>query len=193
MPTLEQVRKWADDFEREYPEELDDRLDWFVDQLGVRQEQLLRLMGIPRKDIADLTARGVVDWSGVVQRVGEDAAWWAESALRRTLVLYQYDWKALKERLRRPVDEEFELVQVGGRVVPLSRMPADQREEALLTLAAQDGPQSVTALIAYLSHPGIVLAGSTWRRPSFFERWFSLATCFWRSRLSGGKKRRSVG
>jgi hypothetical protein len=160
MPTLEQVRKWADDFEREYPEDLAGRLRWFVNRLGVRQERLLRLAGLSRKDAVDLAAGGGVDWSWVVQHVGEEAAWWAESAIGQALVLYQYNSHALRERLGRPVDKEFDLVQPGGRVVPLSCLPPDEREEALLTLATQDGPQSVQALIAYLSQPGGVVTGS---------------------------------
>jgi hypothetical protein len=35
----------------------------------------------------------------------------------------------------------------------LADLPADRREEALLVLIAQDGPQATSALIAYLSQP----------------------------------------
>ena len=58
------------------------------------------------------------------------------------------------------MNQEFEVVQPGGRVLSLLRLSADQREETLLTLAAQDAPQSVPALIAYLSQPASVSASS---------------------------------
>jgi hypothetical protein len=163
MPTFEQVRRWADDFEQEYPEDLAARLRWFVNQLGVRPEHLLRMMGMSRQRIEAMVedlAENSLDWSWVINEVGEESAWWAESPIGQALVLYQYDWRALKERLSRPVDKEFEVVQPGGCVVPLSRLSAAQREEALLTLAAQEGSRSVTALIAFLSQRGGVPTGS---------------------------------
>src|SRR5579884_3571513 len=110
MPTIEQVRKWAADFERAYPEELPDRLRWFVESLGVSPKHLLRLMGVPREEIEQLTASDV-DWRWAVQYFGEAPAWWAENAIRQALVHYQYDWRALKDRLSRPVDEEFEVAE----------------------------------------------------------------------------------
>jgi hypothetical protein len=152
MPTLEQVTDWGDDFEREYPEEVADRLRWFVDRLGVPPERLLRLLGLPRERAQEL-AKGDVNWEAIVAEVGEEAAWWAESTIGAALVRYQYNWRALKEHLSRPVDREFEVVRPGGESVPVGRLPADQREEVLLLLAAQNTPQALEALIAYLSQP----------------------------------------
>jgi hypothetical protein len=159
MPTIEQARKWAADFERAYPEELPDRLRWFVESLGVRPNHLLRLMGAPREQV-QLLAEGAIDWRWAVRQFGEGSAWWAESAIRQAIVLYQYDWRALKGRLSRPVDREFEVAAPGGHGVALRDLPADRREEALLGLIAQDGPQSSSALVAYLSQPDQVRAGS---------------------------------
>ena len=113
MPTIEQARAWAADFEGSYPEELPDRLRWFVEDLGVGQNHLLRLMGVPRDEVERL-AEGGVDWSWVVQHFGEERAWWAESVIRQAIVLYQCDWLALKDRLSRPMGEEFEVAQPGG-------------------------------------------------------------------------------
>jgi hypothetical protein len=159
MPTIEQTRAWADDFERSYPEELPDRLRWFVQELGVSQSHLLRLMGVSRDEVERL-AEGGVDWGWAVKHFGERPAWWADSVIRQAIVLYQYDWRALKDRLSRPVDREFELAEPGGRFTALGDLPADRREEALLVLIAQDGPQSASALIAYLSQPESVPARS---------------------------------
>jgi hypothetical protein len=108
MPTIEQVRKWAADFEQAYPEELPDRLRWFVEALGVSPNHLLRLMGVPRDEVERL-AKGGVDWRWAVKHFGEERAGWAESVIGQAIVLYQYDWRALKDRLTRPVDKEFEL------------------------------------------------------------------------------------
>jgi hypothetical protein len=159
MPTLEQTRAWAADFERVYPESLPDRLRWFVSELGISQNHVLRLMGVPREQVEQL-AEGSVDWDWVVKQFGEGPAWWAESTIRQALVFYQYDWRAFKERLSRPVDKEFEVTEPGGRSSPLGSLPADRREEVLLVLVAQGGPQSTSALIAYLSQQDKVLAGS---------------------------------
>src|SRR5579885_846516 len=118
MPTWEQVRKWAADFEQVYPEELPDRLRWFVESLGVSPTHLLRLMGVPREE-AERLAEGGVDWRWAVKYFGEEPAWWAESTISQALVAYQYDWLALKERLARPLDQEFEVAEPGGRFIAL--------------------------------------------------------------------------
>jgi hypothetical protein len=159
MPIIEQVRKWAADFEQAYPEELPDRLRWFVEDLGVSQNHLLRLMGVPRDEVERL-AEGGVDWGWAVKHFGEGPAWWAESLIRQALVSYQYDWLALKERLAHPLDKEFEVAVPGGRVTALGSLPADRREDILLGHIAQGGPQATLALIAYLSQRQSVPAGS---------------------------------
>lgn len=159
MPTIEQVRKWAADFEQAYPEELPDRLRWFVEALGVSQNHLLRLMGVPRNEVERL-AEGGVDWRWAVQHFGEEPAWWAESLVRQAIVFYQYDWHALKERLAHPLDKEFEVAELGGRFTTLGSLPADRREDILLTQIAQGGPQVTLALVAYLSQPEGIAARS---------------------------------
>jgi hypothetical protein len=159
MPTSEQLRAWADDFERVYPEEWADRLRWFVEELGVSQSHLLRLMGVSREEVERLADRQV-DWGWAVEHFGEEPAIWAESTIAQALVRFRYDWRGLKDRLSRPVDEEFELAQPGGRYLALRDWPPDRLEEALLVLIAQDGPQSTSALIAYLSQPDTVPARS---------------------------------
>jgi hypothetical protein len=158
MPTIEVVRKWASDFERVYPEELPDRLRWFVTDLGVSQSHLLRLMGVPRDEVERL-ADVSVDWPRAVQQFGEGAAWWAESSIRQILVSYLYDWRALKERLSQPLDKEYEVAEPGGRTTALGSLPPDRREDILLSHITLGGPQTSLALIAYLSQPERVPAG----------------------------------
>ena len=154
MPTIEQVRAWAADFERSYPEELPDRLRWFVEDLGVRPGPLLRLMGASREE-AEQLADGGVDWDWAVNHFGEESAWWAESVIGQALVHYQYDWKALRDRLARPLDKELDMdvPELGGRFTPLRSLPPDRREDVLLGQVAQGGPGSTLALIAYLCQP----------------------------------------
>src|SRR5947209_3756599 len=153
MPTIEQARKWAADFEQAYPEELPDRLRWFVKNLGVGPNHLLRLMGVPRGEVGRLAEAGV-DWGWAVEHFGEGPAWWAESLIRQAIVSYQYDWHALQERLAHPLDTEFEVAEPGGHVAALGSLPPDRREDVLLGHIAQGGPQATLALIAYLSLPG---------------------------------------
>jgi hypothetical protein len=152
MPTIEQLRKWATDFEQAYPEELPDRLRWFVEELGAGQNHLLRLMGVPQNEAVRLS-EGRVDWHRAVEHVGEEAGWWAESLIRQAIVVYQYDWRALKERLTRPLDKEFEVAELGGRFTTLGSLPPDRRDDILLNQIAQGGPQVTLALVAYLSQP----------------------------------------
>jgi hypothetical protein len=154
MPTIEQVRKWVADFESVYPEELPDRLRWFVESLGVSPKRLLRLMGVPRDQSERLAERGV-DWARAVEQFGEEPAWWAESAIRQAIVFYQYDWQALKERLARPLDSDygFEVPEPGGRFTALADLPAGRWEDVLLDRIAQGGLQATMPLVAYLSQP----------------------------------------
>jgi hypothetical protein len=159
MPTLEQVTDWGDDFDREYPEELADRLRWFVERLGVLPERVLRLLGLSRERAQEVV-QGGIDWKAAVAEASEEAAWWAERTLAGALRLYRYDWRALRERIRRPADREFEVVQPGGTPVPASGLPSDQREEVLLLLACQEMSQAREALLAYLSQPANAAACS---------------------------------
>jgi hypothetical protein len=159
MPSIEQIRNWADDFEKAYPEELPERLRWFVEVLGVGQNHLLRLMGVVREEVERL-AEGGLDWRWAVKQFGEDRAWWAESVIRQAIVFYHYDWPALKERLARPLDKEFEVALPGGQFATLGSLPAERRESILLDQVAGGGPQATLALIAYLSQPESALVGS---------------------------------
>ncbi len=161
MPTIERVRAWAADFERSYPEELPDRLQWFVQELGVSQNHLLRLMGVPPDELEQL-AEGAVDWRWAVEHFGEGPACWAESVIGQVIVLYHYDWRALKDRLSRPLEKEFEyeVAEPGGRFTPLGSLPPDRREDILLSHIARGGPDATLALIAYLSSSESVPARS---------------------------------
>src|SRR5690348_12585777 len=80
MDIVEQREQWAADFEREYPEELPDRLRWFTERLGIPPYRLLRLMGLSRAEAEELAKRPV-DWDAVVARYSEESGWWAERGI----------------------------------------------------------------------------------------------------------------
>ncbi len=157
MPTLEQTRAWAEEFERQYPETLPRRLQWLTQNVGIRQYHLLRLMGVSRLD-AEECEEGSVGWSSAVETFSEAQMSWAEERIYQALDFYHFDWKALEERLHQPLDREFSVARPGGETLSLGEIPEEEREDILLNLIAQGGAQSITALIAFLSMPGVVPA-----------------------------------
>jgi hypothetical protein len=152
MKTWEQLRAWADDFEREYPEEVADRLRWFVEKLGVRPYHVLRLLGLSRQEASRLSA-GEVGWAQIVEQVGEQAAWWADSTLRQLVGRFRYDWRALKDRLAQTIEEDYWVSLPGGREVRPGSLSPEELEDNLLPLIAQGSVGIDPALIAYLTHP----------------------------------------
>ena len=149
MDVVEQRQQWAADFEREYPEELPDRLRWLVERLGIRPYHLLRLMGLSRPEAEEL-AKGPVDWDAVVAKYTEESGWWAEGTVMDLLSRYHLDWHALRERLHQPPDRTLRFYRPGGWAVSPDELPPEEREPVLLALIAEGGPRSSAALLAYL-------------------------------------------
>jgi hypothetical protein len=121
MPTLEEINKWADALERECPEELPERLEWFTRRLGIELGRLLRLMGLSPDQVARLEGGGVTgaDWDELVQQHPAQALW-VEDAINQLLAAFHYDADALAHRLRRPpATGETRLPRLGGEVVNL--------------------------------------------------------------------------
>src|SRR5258708_4704714 len=105
MPTSEQIADWAAAHSRVYPDELPDRLEWFVREIGVSPERLLLLMGRPAEEAKRLAAQGV-DWERVI---AEDhyGAKWAEECLMAVLREHHYNRQAMAERLRHPETDDW--------------------------------------------------------------------------------------
>jgi hypothetical protein len=152
MDIVEQREQWAAEFEREYPEELPDRLRWFTERLGIQPYHLLRLMGLSRPE-AEALAKGPLDWDAVIARYSEESAWWAEGTVMNLLSYYHFDWHALRERLHQPPDRSMRIYRPGGWAVSPDELPREERESILLTLIAEGGPRSSAAALAYLLHP----------------------------------------
>src|SRR5262249_7323310 len=111
-----------------------------------------RLLGLSRQEASRLSA-GEVNWAVVVEQVGEEAAWWADSTLRSLVGRFRYDWRALKERLAQPIEEEYWVSLPGGREVLPGSLSAEELEANLLPLIAQGGLGIDLPLLAYLSPP----------------------------------------
>jgi hypothetical protein len=158
MDIVEQREQWSADFDRELPEELPDRLRWFTDKLGIRPYHLLRLMGLSRPEAEEL-ARGPVDWDAVIARYSEESAYYAEGRVMNLLQDAHWNWRALRDQLRQPIDRPLRVLRPGGWGVSPYELPLEERETVLLTLIAADCASS-SYLLAYLTAPNAAAAPS---------------------------------
>ena len=101
-------------------------------------------MGMSREQ-ADNLVDGGVDWKWAVQEVGEESAWWAESMICQAIALYHFDWESLREELRGQSAGGFLLARPDGKAVSLSTLLPEEQENALLTLVAQGGSNTIAA------------------------------------------------
>ena len=155
MPTLEESNKWADDLERECPEDLPERLEWFTRRLGIERGRLLRLMGLSPDQIARLERGGFTeaDWDELVEQHRAQALW-VEDTINHLLAAFHYNADALAHRLRRPPAKgEIRVPRPGGEVVNLEDLDEKGREQVLFDRIAQGGGGATAALLAYLSQP----------------------------------------
>ena len=98
MPSHEKARELATKFEATYPETLPKRLTWWCHALGVMRPRLLRMMGL---SAADATEQKDTTWTELFKNKElEENAWWVEGKLHDLLALFDYDWKALADRLQ---------------------------------------------------------------------------------------------
>ena len=156
MPTQEQLRRWTEEFEREYPESLPDRLKWWADVLGIDRIRLFRLLGLSGSEAArtPLTA---------LPRVADeqvDRAEVLDDMLGQLLASFDYDLQALIAALHEPVGPTSQEKGKGRAerrpddVVPLPYTPGPQvRRGLLLNQIVAGGPFALRALQAYLSEP----------------------------------------
>lgn len=131
MPTLEEARRLAENFERTYPDSLESRLSWWAKVLGLGRTRLLRMMGLSLSEVRRLQDRPL---SEVIRR-HSDQAWRLEDMLCQLLARYSYDWSALVSDLRRrreaklPVSRSAIAGQaVAGQRPPEKKAPATRRE-----------------------------------------------------------------
>jgi hypothetical protein len=155
VPTLEEINQWADDLERECPEELPRRLEWFTHRLGIDPGRVLRLMGLPPDQVIRLESGGLTEgrWDELVQQHQAEAVW-VEDTINHLLAAFHYNADALAERLKRPPAKgEVQFPRLGGVVVNLEDLDVNDREQVLLEQVAQGGAGAIAALLVYLSQP----------------------------------------
>lgn len=154
MPTYQKARELANAFEAAYPDELPQRLKWWCHVLGIDRVRFLRLMGMSAKEAKEKKNR---EWDTILQ----DRAWagrgcWLEGKLHELLSFFDYDWKALSERLHHPLvlaegQEPTHVNRAQGTIEQLRYVPNGDGTELLLNIMAEKGPESLSALLAYLS------------------------------------------
>jgi hypothetical protein len=151
MPSVEQVREWATDVERIYPETLADRLEWFVREFNLDPRRVLSLMGLPSgrvEELASPSRRAGVDWDAIAAQ-HEERAWWVEERLSQLLAFFHYDRQTLARQLRQPFPTEFRITLPGGEATAAADLSPEERDRILLRLIVEGGAAASTALAVY--------------------------------------------
>ena len=155
MPTHKKARELANAFEAAYPDELPKRLQWWCCVLGIDRVRFLRMMGMSATEAKE---RENQEWDTILQDPNlADTGWWVEGKLHELLSLFDYDWKALSERLHQPLvqtegAEPTRISRTRGTIEPLRYVPNGDGTELPLNIMAENGAQSLSALFAYLSN-----------------------------------------
>jgi hypothetical protein len=153
MPTYKKARQLAKEFENVYPAALSDRLQWWCHVLGINRPRFLRMMGLSADEA---NGQKNESWEAILKRKEwEENGWWVEGKLHELLALFDYDWKALANRLHQTVqangEELTRVTRPKGDIVKLPYGPSGDGSEVLLNQLTKAGPQSFAALMAYLS------------------------------------------
>jgi hypothetical protein len=79
-----------------------------------------------------------------------------EGGLHRLLALFHYDWHSLAERIHGPVaqseqEEPSRVSRRKGEVKQLRYTPNGDADDLLIIRMAEGGPQSLSAVLAYLA------------------------------------------
>jgi len=156
MPSHEKARELATEFEKAYPETLAKRLEWWRHVLGIDRARLLRMMGM---SAAEATRQRDASWDKLFKKKEwEENAWWMEGKFHDLLALFDYDWKALSDRLHHGADtsrqEQTKVKREKGDITNLQYIPSNDGTETLLNQLATGGPDSFSALITYLGREG---------------------------------------
>ena len=149
MPTQDQLRRRTADFEREYPESLSDRLQWWVRVLDIDRIRLFQVLGLSGLQAARTP---LTDMPRVVD-AQEDRAEIVDDMLGYLLASYDYDLPASAQPCTNPWSP-----RPRKRAVPVSpfrfpTLPPQVRRGLLLNQIVLGGPSGPLALLAYLSEP----------------------------------------
>jgi hypothetical protein len=154
MRICKQTDELAKKFDATYPGELSARLQWWSKTLGIERVRLLRMIGMSALQAEEHKGAHLKkilqspDWEANAQML--------EGGLHRLLALFHYDWHALAGRIHGPVAEtqQGELSRVPrrkGAVEQLRSAPDGDASDQLINRRADGGPQSLTALLAFLA------------------------------------------
>lgn len=154
MQTYRKIDELARKFDDAYPEELCARLEWWSKTLGIDRVRLLRLIGMSARRAEERKGEDLKeilrspDWETKAQRI--------EGGLHRLLALFHYDWHALAERIHTPaVGTEpagpSRVTRQKGGVTRLLDMANGGTTDLLINRMAYGGPESLSALLAFLA------------------------------------------
>jgi len=152
MAAERRAARLGEEFDESYPETLPGRLEWLADHLRIDRSRFLGLMGLAPDEVeANLQS----PWEEIAEQWG-DEAWWVEELLCQLIALFGYDWRALADRLHQPAEAdarpEIERVsRPAGHIPRLRAVPPCGREETLLALISQGGPDVLVWLLEYLT------------------------------------------
>jgi hypothetical protein len=152
MTTERRAARLGEEFDEAYPDTLPRRLEWLADHLRIDRSRFLRLMGLAPDEVE---ANLDTPWEAIAEQ-WEDQAWWVEELLCQLIALFSYDWRALANRLHQPAEAgtrpELERVsRPAGQIDRLQASPPCGREETVLALISQGGPDALVWLIEYLT------------------------------------------
>jgi hypothetical protein len=154
MASQRRAAQLADEFAASYPDTLPRRLAWLAEHLRIDRSRFLRLIGLAPEEVE---ANFAASWEAIAERWPEGAQW-AEQLLSELIALFGYDWRALANRLHRPAESGARPGPEGvwrpaGQVGLLPTLAPRVREETLLALLSQGGPDVHLWLIEYLMQP----------------------------------------
>jgi hypothetical protein len=150
MAPQRQAARLSEEFVESYPDTLPLRLEWLADHLRIDRARFLRLLGLAPDEVEEnLTT----PWETIAAQ-WEDQARWVAELLSQLIALFSYDWKALAGRLHQSTEAgarpERVSAPAGHTDRPRTVFPGGGREETLLTLISQGGPDALVWLVEYL-------------------------------------------
>ena len=155
MPTYKKTAQLAKKFDAAYPQELCARLEWWGKALGIDRVRLFRLIGMSAHQAASMTKPDDLN------EVLKDPQWvknaqMVEGSLVTLLSLFHYDWKVLAARIHSPISQGqgegmSRISRRNGEVARLRYTPNGSSSDLVINRMAEGGPESLSALVAYLS------------------------------------------
>jgi hypothetical protein len=153
MRIYRKIDALANKFDAVYPKELSARLRWWGKALGIDLVRLLRMIGMSSRQAAQKKSE---DLNEILKsQEWEENARLVEGRLHRLLALFHYDWHALANRIHEPLvkaagEEPSHATRRKGEVKRLRYTPNGDASDLLINRMAEGGPQSLSALLAYL-------------------------------------------